>query len=60
MALSIREDRTTKKSDGTKRSPMRANPLQNPGQSLDEKIERSSDENATPYLYVSAQLFLWG
>jgi hypothetical protein len=36
-----------------KRSPLKASPLRNPGQSLDERIDQILDEDLMPYLFVS-------
>ena len=37
----------------TKQSPLKDRPLRNPGQSLDEEIERQFDDEAMPYFVVS-------
>ena len=36
-----------------KRSPLKASPLRNPGQSLDEKIDKILDEEVMPYVFLS-------
>lgn len=41
------------KDKATKRSPLKDRPLRNPGQSLDNAIERQFDEEAMPYFLVS-------
>lgn len=40
------------------RSPLKDRPLRNPGQSLDEEIQRLLDDQATPY--ILAVLAVWG
>lgn len=41
------------KKGGTTRSPLKEQPLRNPGQWLDEEIERVFDEDAMPYFLAS-------
>ena len=36
-----------------KKSPIKGNPLRNPGQSLDEEIQRRFENDVVPYLFVS-------
>jgi hypothetical protein len=49
MKLSISDDR----------SPLKAPPLRNPGQSLDEEIQRLIDDEANSYLFVAMCLLFF-
>ena len=42
----------------TPRSPLKSKPLRNPGQSLDEELQRVLDDQVTPYFWFAAVLCL--
>jgi hypothetical protein len=41
------------------KSPLKGKPLRNPGQSLDEELERLVDDNVVPYIYFSLFMVLF-
>jgi hypothetical protein len=48
-----------KQSISDDRSPLKASPLRNPGQSLDEEIQRLIDDEANSYLFVAKCLLFF-